>query len=153
MKTQVNKNHNPQTQRHAHNYKDKILEPKPKSQPSFFQQLHRDKTQRHSTIIQRQNSNPNFWPTNTKLNPNFLIERERERWVFGHGFRERESWVFGHGFRERERVGFAKESWVFGQGLEIEKVGFSTMNLERESWNFGHGFRERESPPSVSPFN
>ena len=67
--------------------------------------------------------------------------------------RERESWVFGHGFRERERVGFAKESWVFGQGLEIEKVGFSTMNLERESWNFGHGFRERESPPLVSPFN
>ena len=47
------------------------------------------------------------------------LERERESWVFGHGFREgglsfwpkfreRESWVFGHEFREfRERkLGF-----------------------------------------------
>ena len=44
VKTQINKNHNSQTQRHAHNYKDKISEPKPKTQPNFFQQLHRDKT-------------------------------------------------------------------------------------------------------------
>ena len=73
VKTQINKNHNPQTQRHAHNYKDKILESKPKTQPSFFQQLHRDKTQRHSTITQRQNSNPDFWAPNTKLNTDFLM--------------------------------------------------------------------------------
>ena len=72
VKTQINKNHNPQTRRHAHNYKDKILEPKPKTQPSFFQQLHREKTQKHSTITQRQNLNPDFSASNTKLNLDFL---------------------------------------------------------------------------------
>ena len=66
-KTQINKNHNPQTQRHAQNYQAKILEPKPKTQPNFFQQLHRDKIQRHSTITQRQNSNLDFSVLNTKL--------------------------------------------------------------------------------------
>ena len=72
VKTHINKNHNPQTRRHAHNYKDKILEPKPKTKPSFFQQLHREKTQKHSTITQRQNSNSDFLAPNTKLNPDFL---------------------------------------------------------------------------------
>ena len=82
-------------------------------------------------------------------------ERERESWVFGHGFRERESWVFrqlrekGLGFRSK-RVGF----WLRFREREREKARFSAMNLERQSWDFGHGFRERErahlqwKPPS-----
>ena len=86
------------------------MEPKPKSQPSFFQQLHRDKTQRHSTITQRQNSNPNFLAPDTKLNPDFLMLFEKPntklktqnsnpklmnktqdpKTINNHGFRERE---------------------------------------------------------------
>ena len=57
---------------------------------------------------------------------------------------ERERLVFGHGFRERERVGFsAKVERERGPGFwskrvgfwlrfrEREKAGFSAMNLER----------------------
>ena len=120
VKTQINKNHNPQTQRHAHNYKDKILESKPKTQPSFFQQLHRDKTQRHSTITQRQNSTQIILgflrnqTQNSKLKSQINEQNLRSETTNNHTFREkeRESWVFGHGLRERglsfwpERVGF-----------------------------------------------
>ena len=119
VKTQINKNHNPQTQRHAHNYKDKILESKPKTQPSFFQQLHRDKTQRHSTITQRQNSTQIILgflrnqTQNSKLKSQINEQNPRSKTTNNHRFREkeRESWVFGHGLRERglsfwpERVG------------------------------------------------
>ena len=63
------------------------------------------------------------------------LERERENWVFCHGFRERERERVGFSAKvERERAEFlTKESRVFGQGLEREKVGFSAMNLDRES--------------------
>ena len=53
------------------------MELKPKTQPSFFQQLHRDKTQRHSTITQRQNSNPDSSTPNTKLNLDYLRHSEK----------------------------------------------------------------------------
>ena len=51
----------------------KFQNPNPKLNPVFFHQLRRDKTQRHSTITQRQNSNPDFWAPNTKLNTDFLM--------------------------------------------------------------------------------
>ena len=60
-------NHNPQL--HRQNFRTQTQ----KLNPVFFHQLRRDKTQRHSTITQRQNSNPNFLAPNTKLNIDFLM--------------------------------------------------------------------------------
>ena len=102
VKSQINKNHNPQTQRHAHNYKDKILESKPKTQPSFFQQLHRGKTQRHLTITQRQNSTQIILgflrnqTQNSKLKSQINEQNPRSETTNNHRFRE----------KERERAGF-----------------------------------------------
>ena len=130
LKTQINKNHNPQTQRHAHNYKDKILESKPKTQPSFFQQLHRDKTQRHSTITQRQNSTQIILgflrnqTQNSKLKSQINEQNPRSKTTNNHRFRE----------KERERAGFLvmgleREGRVFGQ----RGLGFWPKFRERES--------------------
>ena len=60
-------NHNPQL--HRQNFRTQTQN----STQFFFQQLHRDKTQRHSTITQRQNSNLDFLAPNTKLNIDFLM--------------------------------------------------------------------------------
>ena len=134
----------------THNYIEKFQNPNPKLNPVFFHQLRRDKTQRHSTITQRQNSNPDFLAPNTKLNIDFLMlskkpksklksqideQNPRSETTNSHEFREkereRESWVFGHGFRERE-------SWVFRQ-LRERGLGFRSKRVR-----FWLRFRERE---------
>ena len=112
-------NHDPQL--HRQNFRTQTQ----KSTQFFFHQLRREKTQRRSTITQRQNSNPYFLASNTKLNIDFLMlskkpnsklksqideQNPRSETTNSHGFREKE--------RERERVGFSAK-------VEREKAGFS----------------------------
>ena len=114
----------------THNYIDKISEPKPKSQPNFFfHQLRREKTQRRSTITQRQNSNPYFLASNTKLNIDFLMLSKKPNSKLKSQIDEqnpRSETTNSHGFREKERE---RESWVFGQGWEREGRVFSLREL------------------------
>ena len=74
-----------------------------------IQQLHKDKTQIQIFLAPDTKLNLDFLmlfeKPNTKLktqnsNPKLMNKTQDPKTINNHGFRERESWVFSHGFRE-----------------------------------------------------